>query len=86
MKKIIGKVTEEEKQTIMRINSHRNSLEELLLVLPQDDELHKEASLDMDETMKKYQEWWNHGFEKYHWEKGETDWKLLFETNEIVIE
>lgn len=85
MKKVVGKVTEEEKQAIMSLNSHMNSLEELLQVLSKDDDLYEEASRDMEETMKKYQKWWSQGFEKYHWEKGETDWKLFFETNEIVI-
>ena len=54
MKKVVGKVTEEEKAVIKELNAHRNSLEELLLILPKDDELYKIAINDMDETTKKY--------------------------------
>lgn len=86
MKKVVGKVTEEEKAVIKELNAHRNSLEELLLILPKDDELYKIAINDMDETTKKYKEWWNQYYTKYQWEKGNGDWRILFDTNEIVIE
>ncbi len=86
MKKVVGKVTTEEKMAIWAINSHKNSLDELLQILPKDGDLYKEASLDMEETMRKYQEWWNQGYEKYRWEKGDKNWKIVFDTNEIIID
>lgn len=86
MKKVVGIVTEEEKAVIKELNTHRNSLEELLLILPKDDELYKIALNDMDETTKKYKSWWNQHYNKYLWEKGNGDWKILFDTNEIIIE
>ena len=69
MKKVVGVVTEEEKTVIKELNTHKNSLEELLLVLPKDDELYNAALDDMNETIKKYKEWWNQTYNKYHWEK-----------------
>ena len=86
MKKVIGKVTEEEKQQIKDINEHKNSLEELLLILPQECELYQKALDEMNNTMNAYQEWWSTHYNKYHWEKGNTNWTILFETNEIIIE
>ena len=86
MKKVVGFVTEEEKAVIKELNAHKNSLEELLLVLPKDDELYNVAIEDMNESLKKYKDWWNQTYNKYHWEKGEGDWKILFGTNEIIIE
>lgn len=86
MKKVVGIVTEEEKTVIKELNAHKNSLEELLLILPKEDDLYKVALDDMNKTTKKYQEWWNQTYDKYHWEKGEGDWKILFDTNEIIIE
>ena len=86
MKKVVGIVTEEEKAVIKELNNNKNSLEELLLVLPKDDELYNAVLDDMNETINKYKEWWNQNYEKYHWEKGDGDWKILFDTNEIVIE
>lgn len=86
MKKVVGIVTEEEKTVIKELNTHKNSLEELLLVLPKDDEMYNAALADMNETINKYKEWWNQSYNKYHWEKGKGDWKILFDTNEIIIE
>lgn len=84
MKKVVGKVTDEEKSVIKEINDHRVSLEELLLVLPKDDEFYQIALDDMAETMKKYQQWWDDCYNKYQWEKGDGEWKIMFETNEII--
>lgn len=86
MKKVVGKVTEEEKLAIWEINEHKNSLEELLLILSPNNPLYEIAVNDLDQTMRNYQNWWNSYYRKYQWEKGVGDWKVLFETNEIVID
>lgn len=86
MKKVVGKVTEVEKSVIKKLYDHKNSLGELLLILPEDDELYNVALKDMDETMVKYQEWWNLHYKKYQWEKGKGDWTVMFDTNEVIIE
>lgn len=85
MRKIVGKVTESEKKHIKAINSHKISLEELLLILEDSDELYKKAIDDLNNTIKKYQEWWDNCYSKYQWEKGKNHWTILFETNEIII-
>ena len=86
MKKIVGHVTEEEKKAIMQLNNHKNSLEELLLCLSPDNELYEKARRDLDDTKAKYQLWWDQNYEKYHWEKGISDWTIVFDKNEILIE
>ena len=86
MKKVVGKVTEEEKSVIKKLYDHKNSLEELLLVLTKNDELYNVAFEDMNETKIKYQEWWNQHYKKYQWEKGEGDWTVMFDTNDVIIE
>lgn len=86
MIKVVGKVTEEEKRVILDINSHKKSLEELLLILPRDSELYKQGSNDLIETQNRYLEWWNKHSQKYKWEKGKGDWRIWFESNEIIIE
>ena len=43
MKKVVGKVTDEEKSAIMRLHNHCCSLEELLMILPENEELYKIA-------------------------------------------
>lgn len=84
--KVVGKVTEEEKLIIKRINNHKIALEELLLVIPKDDELYGKANKDLESTMIQYQEWWNLHYTKYCWRKGSGDWRIIFESNEIIIE
>lgn len=86
MKEIIGKVTEEEKMAIWRLNQHKRGLEELLPVLSKDDPLFNEASNDYKETMEKYNNWWTAIYQKYHLRKGEANWQILFDTNELFIE
>ncbi len=85
MIKIVGTVTENEKLVIKEINDHKSALEELLIILPHDSDLYKQAADDLKDTLKKYQEWWKTNYNKYNWEKGSSDWKILFETNEIII-
>ena len=58
MKKIVGKVAEDEKNSIRTIYNHKNSLEELILVL-KDDEVYKKVLSDLNDTKQKYQEWWD---------------------------
>lgn len=86
MKKVVGKVTDDEKTAIMKINSHKNSLEELLRILSPDDDIYEKAKTDFNNTILKYQDWWNNSYAKYHWEKGTNDWSIIFETNEIIID
>ncbi len=84
--KIVGLITEDEKQSIREINSRKVALEELLLILQKDDELYLQVSQDLQETMIKYQEWWDINYHKYQWEKGAGNWKIMFDTNEVIIE
>lgn len=86
MKKIVGKVTEDEKTIIKAINNHKNSLEELLLILDEGDDIYTTVLNELNETRQKYQEWWNENYHKYQWERGEGKWTIVFETNEIVVE
>lgn len=86
MKKVVGTVTEDEKLAVMKIYRHLQSLLELLQILHKGDVLYNAVIQDLEETKTNYQEWWNNCYEKYRWEKGESDWKIIFESNEIVLE
>ena len=86
MKKKVGKVTEDEKREILEINAHKNALEELLMILPRNTAMYARAMEDLHETSRQYQGWWNAFSDKYHWEKGKGNWRIIFDTNEIVIE
>ncbi|MEQ3145609.1 CXXX repeat peptide modification system protein [Phocaeicola coprocola] len=86
-KKVVGRVTEEEKNEIMHLFERRNGLNELAKVLsPDNEELYEKLVKDLGETSTKFHQWWEHMAAKYQWEGTETgSWEINFQTNEIVL-
>lgn len=59
MKKIVGTVTNEEKNEILRLFERRNGLNELALILTaENDALYEKLVNDLGETGTKFQNWW----------------------------
>ena len=87
MKKIIGRVTEEEKNEIQALFERRNALNELSQILTVENEaLYEKLVKDLGETGAKFQNWWNRMGEKYNWESAEGgNWEINFETCEIYL-
>ena len=87
MKKIIGRVTEEEKNEIQALFERRNGLNELSQILTVENEaLYEKLAKDLGETGAKFQNWWNRMGEKYNWESAEGgNWEINFETCEIYL-
>lgn len=86
-KKIVGSVTEQEKNEIQTLFERRNGLNELAMILTADnDALYEKLVKDMGETGAKFQDWWNRMSEKYQWESAENGhWEINFETCEIYL-
>lgn len=86
-KKIIGKVTSEEKDAIQALFERRNGLNELAKILTADNaELYEKLVKDMGETGTKFQHWWDSMADKYQWESLEGgNWEINFETCEISL-
>ena len=87
MKKVIGRVTEEEKNEIQALFERRNGLNELSQILTVENEaLYEKLVKDLGETGTKFQNWWNRMGEKYNWESAEGgNWEINFETCEIYL-
>ena len=87
MKKIVGKVTKEEKSEIQTLFERRNGLNELAKILTADNaELYEKLVKDLGETGTKFQAWWDEMSEKYQWEAAENGhWEINFETCEIYL-
>ena len=87
MKKVIGRVTEEEKIEIQTLFERRNGLNELSQILTAENEaLYEKLVKDLGETGTKFQNWWNRMGEKYNWESAEGgNWEINFETCEIYL-
>jgi CXXX repeat modification system protein len=87
MKKIVGKVTTEERDEIQSLFERRNGLTELAKILSADNaELYEKLVKDMGETGSKFQQWWDSMAQKYNWESCECgNWEINFETCEIFL-
>lgn len=87
MKKIIGKVTEEEKREIQSLFERRNGLNELAKVLTVDNaELYEKLLTDMGETGTRFQAWWDRMAQKYNWESADGgNWEINFTTCDIYL-
>lgn len=86
-KKIIGSVTEHEKNEIQNLFERRNGLNELAMILTAENEaLYEKLVKDMGETGTKFQNWWNTMSAKYQWESSPNgNWEINFETCEIYL-
>lgn len=86
-KKVVGSVTEEEKNAIQRLFERRNALNELAKILSADNvELYERLVKDLGETGTKFQQWWDEMATKYQWESAENgNWEINFQNNEIIL-
>lgn len=87
IKKIVGSVTEQEKNQIKELFERRNGLNELARILTADNtDLYERLVKDFGETSTKFQNWWDTMSEKYQWEKADGgNWEINFETCEIYL-
>ena len=87
MKKVIGQVSELEKNEIQTLFERRNGLNELAKILTADNaELYEKLVKDLGETGTKFQSWWDRMGEKYQWESVENgNWEINFDTCEIFL-
>jgi len=86
-KKIVGSVTEQEKNQIKELFERRNGLNELARILTDDNsDLYERLVMDLGETSSKFQNWWKTMSEKYQWESFEGgNWEIDFDTCEIYL-
>lgn len=88
MKKLVGKVTEEEKNQIQALFERRNGLAELSKIMSADnDDLYEKMVKDMGLTTTKFQKWWDDMAAKYQWESIEKGkWEIDFSTCEVFLD
>ena len=86
-KKLIGKVTPEQRDEIQALFERRNSLNELFIIVSEDNkDLYDRVVADMDKTQKKFEQWWSDRAAEYNWESRENShWEINFETCEIYL-
>lgn len=87
MTKIIGKVTEAERDEIQALFERKNGLTELSKILTLDNSMIYERLVqDMGRTQIEYQKWWDRMAQKYAWENIDGgSWSIDFNTCEITL-
>lgn len=92
--KIVGTVTEEEKNYIERIFERKRGLTELLYSITDNkllnselkDTIYQKLVEDMGKTQNLFDKWWNDMQEKYQWESVEGgSYQIDFLTNNILL-
>jgi CXXX repeat modification system protein len=90
-KKLVGKVTSEEKEEIKRLFERKNGLAELFKSLNDIDsndgnKLYEKIVTDMGKVATDFQNWWTLKSTKYNWESiKDYSWEIDFETCEIFL-
>lgn len=85
--KIVGSVTENERDEIQALFERRNGLNELAKVLtPDNAELYEKLVKDLGKTGSDFQNWWTRMAKKYSWESDENGhWEIDFNTCVISL-
>jgi len=86
-KKLIGKVTEAERDEIRMLFERKNALTELFKTVDvSKDELYDKIVVDMGKTASKFQTWWDEKSLTYQWESlSNHRWEIDFNTCQIYL-
>jgi len=87
MRELVGKVTQQEQETIKCLFERKNGLIELSKVLTPDNELlYEKLVKNLGETTLKFQSWWQEMATKYSWpSKDGYSWEIDFDTNCVYL-
>lgn len=94
IKKMIGKVTEEEKNELLALFERKLGIEELTATLDSDllsndakENLQNKMVSELGKAVLNLQSWWDNMYDKYKWEKtDESRWNIDFQTCDIYIQ
>ena len=86
-RKLIGSVSEQERDEIRTLFERKNGLSELFKVLDAENEaLYNKLVADMSITATKFQSWWDEKAQKYRWDSlPDHRWEIDFDTCEIFL-
>lgn len=87
MKKLVGQVSEEERDEIRQLFERRNGLNELAKILTADNAaLYEKLVADLGETSTKFQNWWDTNSAKYQWASSDKGhWEIDFNSCKIYL-
>lgn len=86
IREFIGTISEDDKKELIKIYERKNSLEELVIEISEEEKMYSQIRTDLEITSVTINEWWAKIAFKYNLkfdEKGQ--WELNFETNEVFL-
>lgn len=86
-RKVVGKVSPEERDEIQSLFERKNGLVELAKIVDANSiELYEKLVKDLGVTSTLFQKWWNEKAKTYGWERHpEGNWEINFQTCEITL-
>lgn len=87
MKKLVGHVSEDERDYMRVLHGRKYALIELSRLLTKDScEMYEKILSDLADTSLKSQEWWNKMSQKYQWEGADNcGWQIDFDNCGIYL-
>lgn len=87
MRKLVGKVSEYERDQVIVLHGRKYALIELAQLLTKDNcAMYEQIVTDLADTSIKLQEWWNKMSIKYNWEgRDEHGWQIDFNSCNIYL-
>ncbi len=86
-KKLLCSVSLAERNEIRFLFERRNSLNELLLIIPQEDPLLlAQVNDDLRATQLSYQQWWDTKSKEYGWVQDDCHhWEINFDSGDVLL-
>lgn len=84
---LLGKLDENEIQTLSTISQRKTALEELVKIIPEkNDALYEKIIKDYSSTQESLVSWWEQVAQHHNWKYRSTDsWRVDFNTCEIFL-
>ncbi|HGD3883167.1 TPA: CXXX repeat peptide modification system protein [Streptococcus agalactiae] len=84
--KEVGTLTHEESRNLEELLEKKTSLENLLKILSESQEIYKKVVRDYKNIVEEYEKWWRDTSDKYIWESTENFfWSIDFKSRKVYL-
>ncbi|HGD0427827.1 TPA: CXXX repeat peptide modification system protein [Streptococcus agalactiae] len=84
--KEVGILTQEESKNLEELLEKKISLENLLKISSESQEIYKKVNRDYKKIVEEYEKWWRDTSDKYIWESTENSfWSIDFKSRKVYL-
>ena len=84
--KEVGILTQEESKNLEELLEKKISLENLLKISSESQEIYKKVNRDYKKIVEEYENWWRDTSDKYIWESTENSfWSIDFKSRKVYL-